>query len=221
MRVWTEPEVRSFLASQGIDAGRFEFARTAEEAVEKAGAVGYPVAVKVVSREISHKTDAGGVKLDLDTPSSVRAAYYDIIESCKRYNPDAEIQGVIITPMCRGGVEVIAGLTRDPQFGPVLMVGLGGVFVEVFKDVSFRVAPVTAKDVWGMLKELKSYRLLQGFRGSPPADVEALVEFLVKVSRLPFEAGTGEIKELDLNPVRVLEQGRGLVVLDARMVTVD
>lgn len=219
MKVWTEPEVRGLLSAHGIEAGRFETARTEQEAAEKAQVLGYPVAMKVVSRQIVHKTDAGGVKLGLADEAQVRRAFHEILKSCREYRPEAEIEGVIITPMCGEGVDVIAGLVLDPQFGPVLMVGLGGIFVEVFEDVAFRIAPVTFREAMEMVSQLRGYRLLQGFRGKPPASVEVLAELLTKLSRLPFEFTGGEIRELDLNPVRVLERGKGVAILDARMVS--
>jgi len=214
---WTEPKVRAFLSKFGIPCEDFRFAGSPSEAVEAAKEIGYPVALKVVSPEISHKTDAGGVKLGLLAPQAVEDAYREIIASCGRYDPQATIDGVIVTPMYGPGVDVIVGLTTDPQFGPVLMVGLGGILVELLKDVSFRVAPVTPEDAYAMLAELKGYRLLRGFRGAVPCDVDALVSLMCKTSRLPFSSGDVVIKELDLNPVRVFEEGRGLAVLDARM----
>lgn len=213
---WTEPKVRAFLTEQGIPCGDYRFAATAKEAARAAGEIGFPVALKVVSAQISHKSDAGGVKLSLGTAQAVEGAYEDIMASCSAYDPKATVDGVIVTPMSGNGVEVIAGIARDPQFGPVLMVGLGGVLVEVLKDVSFRVAPATERDVRAMLAELKGYRLLEGFRGSGPADVDALVSLLVRLSRLPFAPGP-RIKELDLNPIRVFGKGKGLAILDARM----
>ncbi len=216
-RVWTEPEARRFLNEGGISTGDFSVAASAEEAAVAAVGLGLPVALKVVSRDIVHKTDAGGVRLGLATPEEVREAYENILWSCRSYNPAAAIDGVLVSPMVSGGVEVIAGLTFDPQFGHVVMVGLGGVLVELLEDVAFRAAPIARADAQAMLESLKGYRLLAGFRGQAKADLAALVDLLVKVSELP--ANEPAIRELDLNPVRVLPAGKGLAILDARLVT--
>ncbi|SHM80267.1 acetyltransferase [Caldanaerovirga acetigignens] len=210
-----EPEAVQVLEDFGIRMQPFYFAKTEEDAVAGADAIGYPVVLKVVSPQIIHKSDYGGVKLNLYSPEEVRQAYAEIISTVKRKAPDAEIKGVIVTPFMKGGTEVIVGMLRDPQFGPVVMFGLGGVFVEVFKDVSFRVAPFDRDEALKMIAETKAYTILRGARGSQDKDIDALADLLVKIGEIAVS--NPEIKEMDLNPVAVFE--RGLAVLDVRIIT--
>ncbi|MDP6633000.1 MAG: acetate--CoA ligase family protein, partial [Dehalococcoidales bacterium] len=173
-----------------------------------------PVVLTLDSTEVQHKTDAGGVKLGLETAAQVEAAYDDIMKSIKKEFPDARIQGVSVQKMARPGVEVIIGISTDTQFGPVLMFGLGGILVEVLKDVSFRIVPLARRDVREMIREIKGYPLLEGYRGQEPVDVDNLEELILKVSS--FVEQHPEIEELDLNPVFAYSDGA--VAVDARVI---
>lgn len=177
----------------------------------------FPVVLKVDSPDILHKTDAGGVKLNLRSEKDCLRAFEEIMASCRAYKPDAVIHGVLVQEMVPSGTEMIIGVKNDRQFGPMLMVGLGGVFVEVFKDVSLSPCPLTRKDALNMLKKLKGYRLLTGFRGSAPCDIDALCELMLKISQYAVE-NKDLIKEMDLNPVFVYEAGQGICVTDALIV---
>jgi acyl-CoA synthetase (NDP forming) len=172
------------------------------------------VALKVVSPEITHKSDAGGVKLGLKTSRQVEAAYEEILSAVEQKYPHAVIDGISVQKMARPGIEVIVGMTKDAQFGPVLMFGLGGILVELLKDVSFRIVPLEREDAREMIREIKGYPLLEGYRGREPADLSALEEILFKVSR--FVDDHPEIKELDLNPIFAYKDGA--VAVDARVI---
>lgn len=212
--VLTEVEAKQLLAQAGIPVVEARLATTRDEAVALAEELGLPVALKVVSPQITHKTDVGGVKLDLSTPEGVGAAFDAIVEAARTAEPDATIEGVSVQRMAEPGVEVIVGMTMDPQFGPVLMFGLGGVFVEVLKDVAFRVVPITGRDAPQMVHEIQGFPLLQGHRGQEPADIEALERLLLQVSQ--FVEEHPEVTELDLNPV--FASPAGAVAVDARIV---
>lgn len=210
-----EPDAKQLLARYGFTFPRESLATTAEEAVSAADAIGYPVVLKIVSPDISHKTDAGGVMLGLNTPDQVREAFEEVRRRAHTFNPRAEIKGALICGMeTRDGVEVILGGLRDPVFGPVVMFGIGGVFVEILKDVSFRVCPIGPADAAEMLDEIRGRAMLGGARGKAPADTASLTEALVALSRLLIE--NPQIAEIDLNPVKALPQG--ISVLDARIV---
>ncbi len=208
-----EHEAKELLRLHGAPVSADCLARDEEEAVRTAGEMGCDVAMKIVSPDILHKTDAGGVKLRLKGEEEVREAFRKIIKSAGEYRPDADIRGCIVSPMSREGVEVIIGTKNDDQFGPIVMFGLGGILVEVVKDVSFRVLPVSREWAASMLGEIKSAAILDGVRGRPPCDKEALVDLIVKVSEV-IEAYP-VIHEMDLNPVIVHEEG--LTVVDARI----
>jgi len=209
-----ETEAKGILREYGIPVTDFELAANREQAVTIARRLGYPVAMKVVSAQIVHKTDAGGIKLDLKADEEVSKAFDDIIENVKKYDKDAQIEGIMVSPMEREGAEVIVGATRDPQFGPVIMFGLGGVFVEVLKDVAFRIVPLERRDAYEMIKEVKGYPVLEGVRGQKGKDIDALADIILKVSNFVMENEV--IGELDLNPIFVFE--RGASVVDARMI---
>lgn len=213
-RSLTEPEARDLLSEYGLPLAGNIVATNAQEAVTAATEIGFPVVLKIVSPDIVHKTEAGGVKVGLGSPEDVSAAFETIIARAKSYKAHADIHGVMVTPMAEAGLEVIIGALRDPQFGPVVMFGLGGVLVEIFRDVSFRVAPLTRADALGMLDEIKSAPLLKGYRGDTPKDTEALVQALLTVSKVMEE--NSEIKEIDLNPIFVY--GSGMVAVDARVI---
>lgn len=188
-------------------------AQTREEAQKAAAEMNGPVALKVVSPQVIHKSDVGGVRLNLQGPEAVGRGYDQLVESVRSAVPGAEMHGVLVVPMAPPGPEVIIGTTRDPQFGPIVMFGLGGIFVELFKDVSFRVAPFEQEVALDMIRETRAYQVLRGLRGETPKDVEALADLLVRVSRLA--AQYPQIREMDLNPVRVYE--KGYAILDARI----
>ncbi len=209
-----ENESKTIIAEYGIPTTVFEVASSPEEAVSKAEKIGYPVVLKILSPDIIHKSDAGGVITNLKNADEVKEAYNKIIENAKKYKPDAKINGVFIQEFAPLGIEIIIGMVKDPQFGPAIMFGLGGIFVEVLKDVSFRVAPLTDKDADDMIHEIKGYPLLTGIRGQKPADIEALKKTLVGISKLVMDFP--QIKELDLNPVFAYPDG--VKCIDARII---
>jgi len=209
-----EPEAKTVCTKYGIPVTKFKVAKNEAEAVKFAEEIGYPTVLKIVSPDIIHKSDVGGVIVDLKTAKEVRNAYKQILRNVKRHEADAKIVGVLVQEMAPSSTEVIIGAVKDPQFGPAVMFGLGGIFVEVLKDVTFRVAPITVDEAREMITEVKAYPLLKGYRNLPPADIEAIVQILLKTSRLVMEHQ--EIKELDLNPVMVYEKGAKTV--DARII---
>ncbi len=209
-----EPEAKTVCMEYGIPVPKFRVAGSAEDAVKYAEEIGYPVVLKVVSPDVIHKSDVGGVMLGLRSADEVRSAYEKLLGNVRSHKPNAEIVGVLVEEMAPKAVEVIVGAIKDPQFGPTLMFGLGGVFVEILKDVSFRVAPITEDDATEMITEIKAYPILQGYRGMPPADVDAIKQILLNTSRLVMEHQ--EIAELDLNPIMVYQKGAKAV--DARII---
>ena len=213
-RAVTEPEARSILHGFGVPFVPAELAHNQNEAVDIAKKLGYPVVLKVVSPQIIHKSDVGGVKVNLDSEQKVRSAFSKIVANAKVNMPQAEIQGLLVSKQADAGTELIIGGMRDLQFGPVVMVGFGGIFVEVLKDVSFRVAPISEKEAQAMLRELKLYPLLTGARGQEKVDMDALAAMIAKVGQAL--AGIPHIKEIDLNPVRAYS--KGAVALDARII---
>ena len=212
--VLTEIESKQILDEAGIPTTSARLATSAAEAVKAAKELGYPVVLKIVSPDVTHKSDVGGVRLGLDSPETVTAAFAEISKAVKRHEPNARIEGVAVQKMARPGIEVIVGMSKDPQFGPVLMFGLGGVLVEVLKDVSFRIVPLEPRDARQMVREIKGFPVLQGFRGQDPADLEALEKLLLKLSA--FVDAHPEIEELDLNPVFAYKDGA--LAVDARIV---
>jgi acetyltransferase len=210
-----EAEAREIVTAYGFRVPRSIEARTEAEAVEAAQQLGFPVVLKVSSPDILHKSDVGGVRLGLQNAEDVRRGCRDILEDVRRRAPKADVRGVLVQEMIRGGREVILGVSRDPQFGPLVMVGLGGIYVEILKDVVFRLAPVSEEEAREMLSELKSYALLGGARGEKPADVEAIVKSIQRVSQLVVDFP--QIAEMDINPLVAFPEGQGAVALDARM----
>src|SRR4030065_2631600 len=210
----TEIESKELLKEAGIPVVESKLARTKTEAVSLSKKMGFPVVLKIVSPDVIHKSDSGGVKLGLANTAQVGKAYSEIVTAIKKHHPKAKIEGVSVQKMARPGVEVIIGMTKDPQFGPVLMFGLGGVLVELLKDVSFRIVPLEREDAREMIREIKGYPILEGFRGMEPADVSILEEILLKISR--FVDDHPEIKELDLNPIFAYKDGA--VTVDARII---
>ncbi len=212
--VLTEVEAKELIKQAGVSVVDTKLATSKEEAILISRQLGFPVVLKIASLNIVHKSDAGGVKLGLKTSRQVDKAYDDILGAIGQKYPEARIQGVSVQKMARPGVEVIIGMSKDAQFGPVLMFGLGGVLVEILKDVSFRSVPLTRKDAREMIKEIKGYPLLEGYRGQEPVDVANLEELLLKVSS--FVEQNPEINELDLNPI--FAYSNGAVAVDARII---
>lgn len=209
-----EPEAKAICNEYGISVPKFDVATNATEASEIAQKTGYPIVMKIVSPEIIHKSDAGGVKVNLKSKAEVAEAFKTIVANAKKYNAKADIKGVLVQEMAPNGIEVIVGAIKDAQFGQTVMFGLGGIFVEVLKDVTFRVAPITLDDAKEMITGLKAYPLLKGIRGQPPADTNAIAKILVNVSKLVMEYP--EIKELDLNPI--MAYAKGVATVDARII---
>jgi acetate---CoA ligase (ADP-forming) len=211
-----ESESRALLTAYGIPVLTSELAATAEEAAAAAERIGFPAVLKIASPEILHKTDAGGVALNLKGAQAVREAFLAITSRARQGFPGADIRGVQVQQMVLGGQETIVGATRDPQFGHLLMFGLGGIFVEVLGDVTFRVAPVSRVDAMEMIRETRAFRLLQGVRGQPASDTDAIADCILRVSRLVTDFP--ELEELDINPLTVRRAGEGAIALDARVI---
>jgi len=209
-------EAIQVLEYYGIKTVSSYTATTVEEAQDAADRIGYPVAIKIVAEQISHKSDVGGVQLNLRNKQAVALAYADMMERIKAVYPDAIIDGVLVQPMVTGGRELIIGGRQDPQFGPVVIVGLGGIFVEIFEEVIVREAPISRQEAEEMVEELRGYQILKGARGHKPRDVNALIDTLLRVSQLLSEFPA--IKELDVNPLRVFHEGEGCRALDARII---
>lgn len=208
-----EPEALAMVKAAGLPVIEHQTARSAEEAISAAGRLGYPVALKIVAREIVHKSDADGVQLDLRDAAAVGAAYRRVVEGAARLHCGARVEGVLVCRMARLGVEVILGVARDPQFGPALMFGLGGIFVEIYRDVAFRLAPISEHDATEMIREIKGFPLLLAARGRPARDLASVVRCLLTLSRLA--ESRPEIDALDLNPMILYEEG--CVAVDAKV----
>jgi acetyl coenzyme A synthetase (ADP forming)-like protein len=208
-------ESRQVLISMGLSVAPGGVATSADEAVELAKRIGFPVAVKLASHLIVHKTEMGGIYLNLHDEAAVRQAYEAIRQGLVQEERLEAMEGVLVQPMARGGVEIMVGVTTDPVFGPLIGFGLGGVHVEILGDVRFRITPLTDRDAHEMVREIRGYRLLEGYRGHPPADVQALEETLLRVSQLVEEIP--EISELDLNPIFAFPPGQGCQIVDARI----
>lgn len=213
----SEHEAKRVLSAAGIPFPEEVLVAPDQDAGAAAARIGFPVVLKIASPDIAHKTEIGGVVVGVQGEADAREAAVAIVARARKERPDARIDGVLVSPMIEGGVEIIAGVSRDPVFGPVVMFGLGGVFVEVLKDVTFRAAPFDAVEAGRMIREIRGYSMLEGVRGAPPADVEALAEMLSALS-LFAAANADAIDSVDLNPVRVFEKGRGLLALDALIV---
>ncbi|NLN39851.1 MAG: CoA-binding protein [Smithella sp.] len=210
-----EYEAKEILKDCGIAITRESLATSAAMAVRMARAVGYPVALKIQSPQIPHKTEADGIRLNVRSDAQVRAAFKEIIGNARKFNPEADIHGVLVQEMAGDGLEIIVGTTRDPVFGHVVMFGLGGIFVEALKDISLRVAPVSRGDAKEMIREIRGYSMLQGMRGRPPVDFQALTDVILRVSKLVSDYGDA-IEELDINPLLVFE--KGVKALDALII---
>jgi len=212
--VLTEVESKQLLQPAGIDVVETRLATSREAAISLSGELGFPVVLKIASADIVHKSDAGGVKLGLENAQAVGQAYDDIMAVVEQKHPKAKILGVAVQKMARPGVEVIIGMSKDDQFGPVLMFGLGGVLVEVLKDVSFRLVPLARRDAAEMVREIKGYPLLEGYRGGEAVKISYLENLLLKVS--DFVEKNPEVKELDLNPIFAYSDGA--LAVDARVI---
>ncbi len=210
-----EEEGQEVLKAYGLPLPRSALATSESAAVKIAKEIGYPVVMKIVSPQIIHKSDAGGVQVNLTSAGQVRSAFKTIVKNAKKYDSKAEIKGVLIVEMVQGGREMIIGSKLEPGFGPVIMLGMGGIYVEVLKDVTFRVAPVTGQEADDMISSIKARRLLEGVRGELPSDTTKLSECIQRLSQLVSDFA--EIKELDMNPVLVLEKGKGCKILDVRI----
>jgi len=209
-----EPEAKELIETFGIKTTRHIVTSSNEEAIQAARSIGYPVVLKIVSSDISHKTDVGGVKLGIKDDEGVRDAYDEIIKNIEERQPAARIHGILVQEMATPSTEVIVGGLRDPQFGPAVMFGLGGIFVEVFKDVSFRIAPVEEYEALDMIHDVKGAKVLKGFRNREAADISALAQTIIQVSDIMVSIE--EIKEIDLNPVLVYP--KGIKAVDARII---
>ncbi|NWF95347.1 MAG: acetate--CoA ligase family protein [Candidatus Thorarchaeota archaeon] len=216
-----EHEAKDILKSYGIPTPPYATATSADEAVKKSREIGFPVVLKILSKDIMHKSDAGGVKVNLKDEASVRSAYDEIMANARKYGESKGVtvdlsRGVLVSSFADAGTEVIVGVTTDPQFGHAIMFGLGGIFVEVLKDVTFRLIPLSENDAREMIREIKAAKILDGVRGQPPRDVDALVKTIMGVSKMVQE--NPEIRELDCNPLFLYERGKGAVVVDARII---
>jgi acyl-CoA synthetase (NDP forming) len=212
--VLTEVESKQLVAEAGIPVVETKLAKTKAEAISISKKMRFPVVLKIVSPDIIHKSDIGGVKLGLANATQVGKAYTEIMAAAKKANKKADIHGISVQKMARPGVEVIMGMSKDAQFGPVLMFGLGGVFVEVLKDVAFRIVPLNRRDASQMIREIKGYPLLEGYRGQEPANITALEDLLLKLS--DFVDKNPKIKEMDLNPIFAYKDGA--LAVDARVI---
>jgi acetyltransferase len=211
-----EAESRPLLEAYGIPLVDAIKATTAEEAAGASERLGFPVVMKIVSPQLLHKSDAGGIRLNLRSSEEVVAAFGEMMQTIHNARPEAQIEGVLVEKMAPKGLEVIIGMRRDPGFGPLMMFGLGGIYVELFKDVSFRVAPLSRRDARQMIEQTRAGRLLTGFRGSIPADVDAVVEVMLRISQIAMDFP--EIDEIEINPLIVYEEGKGALALDSRLI---
>jgi acetyltransferase len=208
-------EAMEIVNTYGISTPPLQFTATAEEAVTKADQMGYPIALKIESPQILHKTDIGGVKLGVASSDEVRTSFYELVGRAHVFNPRATILGVNVQKMIPPGREMIIGMNRDLTFGPMLMFGLGGIYVNFLRDVSFRLAPLSKESAWEMIEETKAYTLLRGIRGEPSSDIDSVVDVLLRVSQLVTDFT--QINEMDINPLFVYEKGEGCLALDVKM----
>jgi acetate---CoA ligase (ADP-forming) subunit beta len=213
-KVLTEIEAKRVFSGIGIEVTKTLLASSQKEAAAESEEIGFPVVLKVASPDITHKTDAGGVRVGLKNKAEVRRAYAEIMAAARQKFPGAKIKGCSVQAVARPGIEIIIGTFKDPQFGPVIMFGLGGIFVEVLKDVAFRIIPIVRRDAAEMIKEIKGYGLLNGYRGHEPAHIPTLENMLLEIS--DFADKTPGVKEIDLNPVFAYKDSA--VAVDARIV---
>jgi acetyltransferase len=210
----SEPEGHEILSAYGLPVPAFRLCKTVEESVQAAKEIGYPVVLKIVSPDILHKTDFGGVRVNITDDAGLKTEFASLLDGVRARKPEAAIWGVLVQQMAPKGTETILGMNRDPHFGPLLMFGLGGIMVEVLKDVTFRIAPINDLSADSMVTGIKAVKILQGFRGEPPRDTAKVKECLQRLSQLVVDFP--EFEEIDINPLLVYEQGKGALVLDAR-----
>jgi acetate---CoA ligase (ADP-forming) len=214
-----ELEARDVMAAYGLRLPDSQLARSPEEAVDIANRIGYPVVMKISSPDILHKSDIGGVRVGVGSASDVRDAYELIDYRARRYQPNADIRGILVQQQAPKGRECLVGVSRDPQFGPLVAFGMGGIYVEVLKDVAFRLAPISRAEAAEQIQSIRSFGILQGARGEAPADFDSIVETILRVSQLVTDFP--EIVEMDINPLMVYDQGQGSIVLDARIILAE
>ncbi|NHJ46377.1 MAG: acetyl-CoA synthetase [Asgard group archaeon] len=213
-----EPESKIIIQELKLATTDFKIATNENEAKKFAKKIGFPVVMKIISPQIVHKTDAGGVKLNLTSEVSVVTAYKEIMKNAFKYDSKAEIRGVLIEKMVKPSTEIIIGVTRDPTFGPAIMFGLGGIFVELLKDVSFRIAPLEKKDAKQMIQEIKALPMLQGFRGGPNVNLALIEDALLKISEFVVEY-IDDVLEIDLNPIFAYDDK--ILTVDARIILTE
>jgi acyl-CoA synthetase (NDP forming) len=212
-----DAEARAILKAYGMRIPKSEIAKSPDEAVNIASNIGYPVVLKIASPDILHKTDIGGVKVGLENPTEVRDAFELMVYRAQRYVPEARIWGCLVQEMVPSdGLEVLIGMNRDPQFGPLVTFGLGGIYVETLKDVTFRIAPFSPHEAEEMLGDIRAHALLDGVRGQQPADKHAIVDTLLRIGQLVQDFP--EIAELDINPLVVFSEGQGAIAIDMRLI---
>jgi acetyltransferase len=212
-----DAEARAILHAYGMRIPQSQVAKTPEQAIEFASELGYPVVLKIASPDILHKTDVGGVKVGLNSAEDVRDAYELMVYRAQRYLPEARIWGCLVQEMVpAGGLEVLVGMNRDPQFGPLVTFGLGGIYVETLKDVTFRVAPLSKLEAEEMLSEIRAYALLEGVRGQPGVDKDAIVDTILRIGQLVQDFP--QIAEVDINPLIVFPNNQGAIAIDMRLV---
>lgn len=213
----SEPESYKILEAYGMKVVDYRVAKDLEKTILAAGQIGYPVVLKIISTEILHKIDVGGVKINLKDEDELKKAFAEINESIKNKKLGSKIQGFLIQKyFLTKGIEIIVGADAIPGFGSLIMFGLGGTFVELFKDVAFRLAPLTRQDALNMIKQTKAYQIFKGFRGQPSYDIESIAEYIIRLSQLVTDFP--EIKEVDMNPAKVLEDGHGVIIMDAKAI---
>ena len=213
----TEYESKILLSEWGIPITKERIVKSVEEALIAAREIGFPIVLKVMSPQILHKTEANIIRVGIKGEQELRKSYDEVIQNARKHNPESEIRGVLIQEMVNGGIETIVGVSQDPQFGPVIMFGLGGIFVEILKDISLRVAPLTRNDAEEMVQEVKGFMLLRGFRGGPAYDVEGIIDVILKTSKFSLEY-FDIISEIDMNPLFVFQKGNGVKVVDSRVI---
>lgn len=214
-RFLPEPEAYEILQAYRFPVLPFRWARDEDEAVQAAEAIGYPVVIKIVSPDIAHKIDVGGIRLNLTDEDGIRQAYGQMLAAVQATRPEARLEGVLVQKMVKGGKETILGVKHDPHFGALLLFGLGGTYVEIFRDIAVRIAPISELGAHRMIEQLKGVQILTGYRGEPPSDLEAITECLERLSQLALDFPI--LQELDINPLIVFEQGKGAGVIDARI----
>ena len=212
----TEVESKEILGQAGIKVNDTKLITSKQEAVTAARQLGFPVVLKIISPDIVHKSDAGGIKLDLRTSGQVEKAYDEILADCKGKHPEADILGISVQKLVPPGTELIIGMFRDAQFGPVILFGLGGIWTEILEDTSLRITPINRKDAREMIEEIKGYKLLTGHRGQEPVDINNIENMLLAVS--DFVENNPEVKEIDINPI--IARGDSVVAIDGRIILV-